>query len=160
MGIKGNELENLRISGYLHDTGMINVPESILRKPYALSNTEFEVIKKHPITGFNLIKNIEHLKGVLPGILEHHERINGSGYPKGLKGNEISLQGKIIAVADTLDAMLSKRAYRGSLTLDFTVKYLNKKRDILYDRDITDIFLKGIREKYIKIIRRDDDIVF
>ncbi|NIA23489.1 MAG: HD domain-containing protein [Proteobacteria bacterium] len=160
IGMKGKELENLRISGFLHDIGMINVPESILRKPYALSNKEFEVIKKHPITGFNLIKNIEHLKGVLTGVLEHHEKMNGSGYPQGLKGDKISVQGKIVAITDTFDAMLSKRPYRGSLTLDFTEDYLNKKRDILYDRNITDIFVKGIREKHISIIRRDDDIVF
>jgi len=160
MGIEREELENLKISGFLHDIGMINVPESILRKPYALSNNEFEIIKKHPITGYKLIKNIEHLKGVLPGILEHHERMNGSGYPYGIRGNKISVQGRIIAIADTLDAMLSKRAYRGSLTLDFTLKYLEKKRDTLYDKEITDIFIKGIREKHIRIIRRNDDIVF
>ncbi len=160
LGLSENEIEDLRISGYLHDIGMINVPEYIVRKPEALTTKEYEEIKKHPVTGYNLIKNIEYLKNVLPGILQHHERINGSGYPYGLSEDEISLQGKIIAVADTFDAMLSNRTYRAGLSVEFSLNFLKKKSGTLYDKHICDVFIKGITDKSIKIMRRDDDIVY
>jgi HD-GYP domain-containing protein (c-di-GMP phosphodiesterase class II) len=106
------EKKALQWASILHDVGKIGVPENILNKKGRLDDKEYEIIKKHPAKGYNILRPLEQLSGALPGILHHHERYDGTGYPKGLKGEEIPLQARIIAVADTFDAMTSERAYR------------------------------------------------
>jgi HD-GYP domain-containing protein (c-di-GMP phosphodiesterase class II) len=107
-----NEQDILNWASILHDVGKIGVPESILNKPGRLNEEEFEVIKRHPKKGSDILRPLEQLKSCLPGILHHHERYDGKGYPQGLKGEEIPLCARIIAVADTFDAITSNRAYR------------------------------------------------
>lgn len=106
--------ENIYFGGLLHDIGKIGIPENILNKPSKLTEEEYHLIKQHPVTGFNLVKHIDRFKhsGILNMILCHHERYDGIGYPRGLEGKEIPLEARIIAVADTFDAMTSKRIYR------------------------------------------------
>ena len=106
------EKKALQWASILHDVGKIGVPEKILNKTGRLDDEEYRIIKEHPVKGFNILRPLEQLSNALPGILHHHERYDGTGYPKGLKGEEIPLQARIIAVADTFDAMTSERAYR------------------------------------------------
>jgi putative nucleotidyltransferase with HDIG domain len=109
--ISEQELELIRISALLHDIGKIGVDEAILRKPDRLTNEEFGEIKKHPGIGADIMNRVKTLSRFIPGMIDHHEKFNGSGYPLGRKGDEISLAGRIIAVADTLDAITSDRPY-------------------------------------------------
>ena len=112
------DLETLRISALLHDIGKIAIDDAILKKPSALTDEEFEIMKTHPQRGFKIMSNIPAMKDFLPGMYWHHEMINGAGYPQGLKGDAIPLQAKIISVADTFDAMTTDRPYQKGMTLD------------------------------------------
>jgi len=111
-GLPEGQCERIRIAGLVHDVGKIGVPEATLLKPGKLTEEEFEQIKKHPETGFEILHQVPLLSDVLPGVLHHHERYDGKGYPYGLSGTDIPLMARVIAVADTFDAMSSDRAYR------------------------------------------------
>jgi HD-GYP domain-containing protein (c-di-GMP phosphodiesterase class II) len=115
MGLGAERAERVRLAGLLHDVGKIGVPESVLLKPGKLTEEEFDAIKLHPTIGFNILKEIEPLQDVLPGVLHHHERWDGDGYPAGLRGDQIPLIARLLAVADTFDAMSSSRSYRSAL---------------------------------------------
>lgn len=112
MGFQGDDLENVEMAGRLHDLGKIGIRDSILFKPDELTQEEFDLIKKHPIIGAEILNPIPSMAPVIPGVLYHHERMDGGGYPDRLKGKEIPLLARIIAVADTYDAMTSNRLYR------------------------------------------------
>jgi HD-GYP domain-containing protein (c-di-GMP phosphodiesterase class II) len=114
-GLPETQCERIRIAGLVHDVGKIGVPESTLLKPGKLTDIEFGHIKKHPEIGFEILHQVPLLADVLPGVLHHHERYDGKGYPYGLSGTEIPLMARIIAVADTFDAMSSDRAYRAKM---------------------------------------------
>lgn len=115
LGLSEAEVETTRIAGLIHDVGKIGVPEAVLTKPGRLTEDEFALIRLHPETGHRILRDIPQLAGVLPGVLHHHEHFNGKGYPHGLAGEEIPLLARIIAVADTFDAMSSNRSYRAAL---------------------------------------------
>jgi HD-GYP domain-containing protein (c-di-GMP phosphodiesterase class II) len=112
LGLNEVELGNLKWASILHDIGKIGIPERILNKPDGLTDDEYAVIRGHPQKGIDILRPLEQLAGSVPSILHHHERYDGCGYPKGLKGDEIPLGARIIAVADTFDAINSDRAYR------------------------------------------------
>ena len=112
LGLKEEDQKNLKWAAILHDVGKIGVPESILCKPGALDDDEYDLIKQHPTKGCEILKHIEQLGDIIPAILHHHERYDGNGYPDGLKGEEIPFFARIIAVVDTYDAITSKRSYR------------------------------------------------
>jgi len=112
MGLPNDEVENIRLSALLHDVGKIGIKEYILLKPGRLGKRERSIMNQHPIIGADIVNMIEDAEKILPGILEHHERFNGKGYPKGLKGAKISLAGRIIAVADAFDALTTNRPYQ------------------------------------------------
>ncbi|MDX2447506.1 MAG: HD-GYP domain-containing protein [Desulfobacterales bacterium] len=114
LGLKGADYDRLRWSSILHDIGKIGIPEEILDKPSPLTDEEFDLIKEHPAKGFEILQPLVQLEGSLPGILHHHERFDGKGYPGGLKGEKIPFNARIIAVADTYDAVSSTRAYRAA----------------------------------------------
>lgn len=114
LGLKGKQYDELRWASILHDIGKIGIPEGILNKPDRLSDEEFAVIQEHPAKGYEILKPVSQLEGSLPGVLHHHERFDGKGYPSGLKGEEIPLIARIITVADTFDAISSTRAYRNA----------------------------------------------
>lgn len=111
-------IHHVRIGGMLHDIGKIGVPDQILKKPGLLTDDEFTAIKEHPSIGKNIMGQIRMLSFELPALVEHHERLDGSGYPRGLRGDEISLMGRIIAVADSFDAMTSNRTYRPGMSAE------------------------------------------
>src|SRR5665647_1437990 len=133
MGLSEDRLNNLRIAGSLHDLGKFAIPSDLLSKPGKLTPPEFALIKTHPQVAYNILSPI-----TLPGntamiILQHHERLNGSGYPQGLQGEEILLEARILGVADVMEAMCSHRPYRASLGLAETLDELTRNKGILYD---------------------------
>lgn len=126
MGLSKDDLHILRMGTLIHDIGKIGVPDSVLTKPDKLTNEEFEIIKRHPVTGFNMIRDIPYFKACAPIVRWHHERLNGKGYPDGLHGEEIPLLVQISTVADMFDAMTSNRAYRRSLGIEVAMAELRK----------------------------------
>ena len=126
MALPADELEKIRISALLHDVGKIGVDDRVLKKPGALTTEEFTLMKQHPLKGANIMRPVAQLKEMLPGIELHHEHVNGGGYPHGLQGDEIPLMARIIAVADTLDAMTTNRPYQSAMDLEFAMnRFLN-----------------------------------
>lgn len=128
-----HSLKKLRLSGLLHDIGKINVPEQILTKPTNLTNEEYEIIKTHTVIGAQMVEKVDGLEDLKCGVLYHHERWDGKGYPAGLKGNDIPLEARILAVADALDAVTSTRAYRDELTIEEAFQELEKGRETQFD---------------------------
>ena len=140
------EIQNLHNIALLHDIGKIGVPDAILNKPAKLSDAEFEIIKKHPVIGNDILKDIRMIKNVAEGALYHHERYDGSGYPFGMVGDEIPLCGRIIGIADAFDAMTSNRIYRRKLALPKVKEEFKKGRGTQFDPQLTDLFLDMLEE--------------
>src|SRR6201988_1703401 len=121
LGLQEVELEKIRISALLHDVGKIGVDDRVLKKPGALTPEEFTLMKQHPMKGANIMRPVSQLKNMLPGIELHHEHMDGRGYPYGLTAPEIPLMARIIAVADTLDAMTPNRPYQSAMDIEFAL---------------------------------------
>ena len=132
------ELEKIRISALLHDVGKIGVDDRVLKKPGALSDEEFTLMKQHPLKGANIMRPVAQLREMLPGIELHHEQIDGGGYPHGLKGEEIPLMARIIAVADTLDAMTTNRPYQTAMDLEFALNRIRTLANKRFDPVVVD----------------------
>ncbi|MEW6184802.1 MAG: HD domain-containing phosphohydrolase, partial [Thermodesulfobacteriota bacterium] len=147
MGLSENQVEGLRMVGVIHDLGKIAVPAEILSKPTKLTTIEFELIKTHPQTGFDILKDIEFPWPIARMVLEHHERINGSGYPNGLKGNALLWESKILMVADVVEAIASHRPYRPAHGIGAALEEIEKNRGVLYESDVVDSCLRLFREK-------------
>ncbi len=128
------DLRNLQIGSLLHDVGKIGIPDQILQKPSALTPDEYKLVKQHPAIGKNIMGQVKMLSDALPAIAEHHERLDGSGYPYGLQGKEISLIGRIVAVADVFDALTSDRPYRKAQTYSEALEYLRSRKWAIYDQ--------------------------
>ena len=144
MALDKEQKTNLQWAAMLHDVGKIGVTETILNKPGALTEDEYEQIKSHPTQGHTILKPLKPLKGALPGILHHHERYDGKGYPDGLKGEDIPLLGRIIAVPDTFDAITSSRAYRKGSSVHKAVEIMKSVADSQLDARIVEIFITEI----------------
>jgi len=140
LGLDKKDYEELKWSSILHDIGKIGIPESILNKKDRLTDAEFEIIKNHPAKGGNILKPIDHLSGSLPGIIHHHERFDGNGYPDGLKGEEIPLAARIIAVADTFDAINFARAYRSGTAEEKVLETLDELAGTQLDPRMVKVF--------------------
>ncbi len=125
LGFKGDALHDIRIGSLLHDIGKLGIPDHILTKPDRLTNEEYEQIKKHPGIGFKIMEPVHLLKNVQPAIIEHHERLDGSGYPLGLHGEQVSIMGRIVAVADVYDALTTDRPYRKKMDLESVLDYMH-----------------------------------
>ena len=147
MGFPAERVEGMRVLGCLHDIGKIAIPAEILSKPGRLSPMEFRLIKDHPRVGYEIIKDIDFPFPLAEGILQHHERLNGSGYPLGISGPDIILEARILGVADVVEAMASHRPYRVALGIDQALEEISRNRGILYDPEIVDICLKIFTEK-------------
>jgi putative nucleotidyltransferase with HDIG domain/PAS domain S-box-containing protein len=142
-----NRLEGIRVAGLLHDIGKIALPIEILNKPGELNDLEREFIKCHCQIGFDLLEKIDFPWPVLQAILQHHERLNGSGYPDGLKDNDIILEAKILGVADVVEAMLCSRSYGPAQGIDQALEEIQQKSGLLYDPEVVNACLKLLREK-------------
>ncbi len=142
---KEMKLENLREiewSSLLHDVGKISVPDDILVLPRKLTPIEFEIIKTHTITGYNIVKVIPNMEKVAEIILQHHERLDGSGYPKGLKGKEILKEARIIGVSDVIEAMVNHRPYRPAFSLNDALEEIYKNRGVKYDKEVVEVCIE------------------
>jgi HD-GYP domain-containing protein (c-di-GMP phosphodiesterase class II) len=142
MGLGETELNNLRFGSLFHDVGKIGIPDAILKSVNPLSADEWEKVKRHPLTGINIMNKVKMLATSLPAIIEHHEHLDGSGYPGGLSGRQISLQGRIVAVADVFDAMTSDRPYRPAMDVPHVLEHLRSKADIWYDKKCIDALVR------------------
>jgi len=150
MELSVDRIEGLRMSGELHDIGKIHVPAEILSKPGKISEAEYTIIKTHPQVGHDILKTIEFPWPVAKIVLQHHERMDGSGYPQGLKGEAILLEARILAVADVIEAMATHRPYRPALSIDEALKEISKNKRKLYDARVTEACLKVFKEKKFK----------
>lgn len=142
-----NDIENIRKAALLHDLGKICVPDHILMKPDKLSNEEMDIIKKHPTTGAKMIEPVEPLKHAREIMKHHQECYDGSGYPDGLRGEDIPLGARIIAVSDAFGAMTTDRPYRKALSADEAIKELNKYSGIQFDPNVVEIFISILKNK-------------
>ena len=138
MGLSEDQVDGIRMAGVIHDLGKISVPAEILSKPGKLSALEFSLIKTHPQTGYDILKGIDFQWPISTIVLQHHERLDGSGYPHGISGDEIMQESKILAVADVVEAMSSHRPYRATLGIDAALDEVTKNKDILFDSEIVD----------------------
>lgn len=148
-GLPKEQIDGLRLAGLVHDVGKIQIPTEILIKPAHLSEIEFVMIKTHSQVGYDILKEIEFPYPVADIVLQHHERMDGSGYPKGLKGEKILLEARIIAVADVVEAMSSHRPYRPAVGIDQAIKEISGNKGSLYDPEVVDAFLKLVDKKTI-----------
>ena len=146
MGLSDEEIRGLYLAASIHDLGKIHVPAEILSKPGLLSPVEFELIKIHPQTGYNIIKDAQFPWPIAQMVLQHHERMDGSGYPQHLKGEQMLPEAKILAVADVVEAMSSHRPYRPGLGLDAALEEITKYRGVLYDPAVVDSCIALFRE--------------
>ncbi|NMB53834.1 MAG: HD-GYP domain-containing protein, partial [Leptolinea sp.] len=141
-GYKGEDLENFRNGAFLHDIGKMGVPDGILLKPGTLTEEEWVLMRKHPIFAYQLLKEIPFLKNAYEIPYYHHERWNGSGYPHGLKGEDIPLSARIFAVVDVWDALSNDRPYRKAWKPEEVKKYIEDNKEIQFDPQIVETFFK------------------
>jgi HD-GYP domain-containing protein (c-di-GMP phosphodiesterase class II) len=141
LGLDEGEVEKIRISALLHDVGKIGIDDRILKKPAALDDQEFEIMKTHPQKGYKIMSQIPAMREFLPGMYMHHEMINGQGYPQGLKGEEIPMQARIVSVADTFDAMTTERPYQAAMELEAALTRLKSFVGTRYDARVVAAFI-------------------
>jgi response regulator RpfG family c-di-GMP phosphodiesterase len=144
MGLLKDQIIGIHMAGKIHDLGKIAVPAEILSKPRKLSDAEFTLIKTHPDVGYNILKKINFPWPIAETVHQHHERIDGSGYPRGLKANEILLEAKIMAVADVVEAIASHRPYRPALGIEAAADEIRQNRGTSYDPEVVDACLRII----------------
>ncbi|MBE6902285.1 MAG: response regulator, partial [Ruminococcaceae bacterium] len=148
LGWSEEECENLRYIALLHDIGKIGVPDSVLNKPARLTDEEFSIIKKHPVTGGEILKGIRTLPHVDEGALYHHERYDGRGYPNGLKGEDIPLCARIIGIADSYDAMTSNRVYRKRQSTDYVISEFERCSGSQFDPELAAAFVEMLKDGF------------
>jgi putative nucleotidyltransferase with HDIG domain/PAS domain S-box-containing protein len=157
LGLDREQLEEINMSAMVHDIGKIHIPSSILTRPGKLTDLEFSLIRTHPEGGYNIIQNIDFPASVAKTILQHHERMDGSGYPKGLGEKDICLGARIIAVADVVEAMASHRPYRPALGIDLAAQEIKEGRGIKYDADVADACIAIISSSGFKFVAEEKD---
>ncbi|SKB36774.1 PAS domain S-box-containing protein/diguanylate cyclase (GGDEF) domain-containing protein/HDIG domain-containing protein [Acetoanaerobium noterae] len=142
MGLSVQKVKEIELAGLLHDIGKIAIKEDILNKPGKLTEEEYDEIKRHPESGYHILKSVDEYSSLAQCVLEHHERFDGKGYPKGIKGSQISLIARIIAVADAFEAMIAQRPYRKSLTEEMAIEEIKKNSNTQFDPEVVTAFLK------------------
>ena len=150
LGLSDEECEKIRVSALLHDVGKIGIDDKVLKKPAALTNEEYEVMKQHPQKGYKILSQIPGIQEFLPGMYMHHEMINGEGYPQGLKGDEIPLMALIVSVADTFDAMTTDRPYQRAMKFEEAVERIQSFVDTRYDARVVAAFTAACDEGQIR----------
>jgi PAS domain S-box-containing protein len=151
MGLPQEKIDGIRMAGSIHDIGKLSIPAEILSKPTKLTELEFALIKEHSRRGYEMLKDVESPWPLAEIVYQHHERRDGSGYPRNLKGEEILMEARIMAVADVVEAMASHRPYRPSLGIDAALKEIEKNKGIFYDDAVADACLRLFREKGFKL---------
>jgi len=163
LGLPEDEVEKIRISALLHDIGKIGIDDRVLKKPSALTDEEFEIMKSHPQKGFKIMSQIPAMRDFLPGMYMHHEMINGQGYPQGLKNEEIPMQARIVSVADTFDAMTTERPYQQAMDLEAALTRLKSFVGTRYDARVVAAFIAAteagkIRPGVTRVNRKQSDV--
>ena len=158
LGMGEQLVELIRLAAPMHDVGKVGVPDSILLKPGKLTDEEFENMKQHTTIGYQILKNSkrELMLTAAEIAYQHHEKWNGKGYPRGIKGEEISILGRIVALADVFDALLSKRCYKEAFETDKALEIIAKERGEHFDPDLVDIFMGSVDE-FLKILKKYSD---
>lgn len=151
MGLPDAELDGIRMAAFLHDIGKISLPAEILSKPSRLSEVEFSLVKTHPQNGYDILKEIEFPWPVARMVWQHHERLDGSGYPLGISGEEILPGARIMAVADVVEAMASERSYRPAPGLEKALEEIGAQRGVFYDPAVVDACLRIFKEKDFRL---------
>ena len=147
MGWSEEKCHTLQLIGLVHDIGKMSIPAEILSKPGLLSRIEFELVKTHAENGYQILKDVDFPLPIAQIIREHHERMDGSGYPQGMKGEETLLESRILAVADVLESMASHRPYRPALGIEAALKEIESHRMQHFDPEVVDAMLRLFREK-------------
>jgi len=147
LGFDQDRLESLQIAGLMHDIGKIGVPSEILSKPSRLTDAEMALIQNHPQMAYDILRNIDFPWPIAEFVLQHHERLDGSGYPNGLSGDQIRLEARIIAVADVVEAVSSHRPYRAALGLDAALDEITEGSGTAYDPAVVGVCVRLFREK-------------
>jgi len=156
MGLPAEKVKGLRMTAMIHDLGKINIPAEILSRPAKLSDIEFSMVKVHASVGYTILKDIDFPWPVARMVLEHHERINGSGYPSGLTGENLLIESRILAVADVVEAIASYRPYRPPFGIEVALDEIEKNKGILYDSEVVDACLRLFREKGYSLNRPEE----
>jgi len=152
-GLTEHQVDRIYMAGLLHDVGKIGVPEAVLQKTGKLTNEEFDQIKKHPEIGARILRDIKQIEDIIPGVMHHHERYDGKGYPTGLAGENIPLMGRIICLADCFDAMTSNRTYRKALPLEVALSEIRRCSGTQFDPRLAEAFLRTGCERYRAMLR-------
>ncbi len=142
LGLTQAEVDGVYMASMIHDIGKLSIPSEILSKPGKLSETEFNILKIHPESGFEILKNIEFPWPIAEMVLQHHEKLNGSGYPSGMKGDEMLAGARVMVVSDVVEAMASHRPYRAALGIGRAIEEITQNRGILYDPEVVDACIK------------------
>ena len=153
VGLSADDVEQIYMAGLLHDVGKIGVPESVLQKAGRLTAEEFEHMKRHPEVGARILQDVKQLKPIIPGVLHHHERYDGKGYPHGLSGERIPLMGRIICLADCFDAMTSNRTYRRALPIEVALGEIRRCSGTQFDPALAEAFLRTTPDALRELLR-------
>ena len=151
LGLPSDVVDNIRMAASIHDIGKISVPAEILSKPGRLTDIEMKLIQMHSQTGYDILKDVDLPYPIAKIVLQHHERLNGSGYPQGVKADDILLESRIVSVADVVEAMASHRPYRPALGIDMALEEIEKNKGIFYDAVVVDACVRLFREKGFKL---------
>jgi HD-GYP domain-containing protein (c-di-GMP phosphodiesterase class II) len=146
-----DKIEGIKIASLVHDIGKVNLPTEIISKPSKLVEVEFNLIKNYPRVGYDILKKVDFPWPIAEIVLQHQEKIDGSGYPRGLKGSEICIEAKILGVANVVEAMSSYKSYRPALSIDEALAEISKNKNILFDLEVVDTCLKLFKEKGFKL---------
>lgn len=159
LGLPEDQISGLRMAGVVHDIGKLSIPAEILSKTIPLTKIEWEMIKNHPRVGYEILKSVEFPWPVADTVLQHHERINGSGYPQGLAGQDILLEARILGVADTIEAMSYPRPYRMPVGIEKALEEISQNRGILYDPEVVDACLSpSVREWLFRLFKFEEEM--
>lgn len=150
MHLPASQIDGVRVASLVHDIGKVSIPAEILSKPGELAELEFSIIKNHPQHGFDILKSIDFPWPIAQIVLQHHERMDGSGYPAGLRGDDILIEARILAVADVVDAMITHRPYRPAHAIDEAIAEILDNRGVLYDPEVVNACLGILAEKKLK----------
>jgi HD-GYP domain-containing protein (c-di-GMP phosphodiesterase class II) len=151
MNLTSDQLDGIRIASMIHDIGKKFVPAALLSKTTRLTDSEFQVMKTHVLSGYDILKDIDFPWQIARMVLEHHERMNGSGYPNGLTGDNLLMESRILSVADVVDAIASHRPYRPAWGINVAMYDIKGNRGMLYDTEVVDVCLRLFHEKGYKI---------
>jgi putative nucleotidyltransferase with HDIG domain len=152
-GLPPAEVEQVYMAALLHDVGKIGVPEAVLQKTGRLTEEEFEQMKKHPRIGARILQDVPQVRHIVPGVLHHHERYDGKGYPDALSGKQIPLMGRIICLADSLDAMTSNRTYRRALPLEVALAEIRRCSGTHFDPELAEALLRTSPDQFRELLR-------